>query len=409
MYKNIKVVIGANYGDEGKGLVVNNLCETSANPIVAFCNGTAQRGHTVEYEDAVRHVYHHFCSGTREGVPTYFLAPFYLHPMEFEREYYELLSQGITPPMAYAEPGLRVITPYDIITDLITKQVEEKRKNTEVYQSCGYGSWCAIEDRESEVFWNDLKSLNSEDFNAALEEVRISCLKVLSKRGIDPESLRKIILGENKEIVKAFYRSVQFMSEKVQDMSFYDCLEKDDYQTIIFEMGQGLGLDKDNGNDFHTSSKTGSRNVIHRLRQNAPEGIHFNINLYYVTRRYQTRHGDGPMDDEITSEFELRSQFVKPEGKDLTNVFNVNQGYLRYGNINPDKLKARILQDLIEWLDFDSNRFSKTISYNLCITHYISPYDLAVLFPPSNGFIYYSDDKIHLKYMSSAEWGKYVK
>ena len=54
MEKQIKVVIGANFGDEGKGLMTDYFCnELSANGSVLNIrhNGGAQAGHTVVTPD----------------------------------------------------------------------------------------------------------------------------------------------------------------------------------------------------------------------------------------------------------------------------------------------------------------------------------------------------------------------
>ena len=88
--KDVKIVIGANAGDEGKGLVVNALTKqmvanTMEKPIIVFHNGTAQRGHTVDYTRTLRHVYHHFGSGTMSNGRTYFSQNFFVHPMEIGR------------------------------------------------------------------------------------------------------------------------------------------------------------------------------------------------------------------------------------------------------------------------------------------------------------------------------------
>ena len=65
----IKAVIGANYGDEGKGLVTNFLARKAISenkcPIVVLNNGGAQRGHTVVVGNN-KHIFHHF--GTVEAV-----------------------------------------------------------------------------------------------------------------------------------------------------------------------------------------------------------------------------------------------------------------------------------------------------------------------------------------------------
>ena len=74
--KKVKIVVGANYGDESKGLVTRHFVKTTENPLVIFHNGSAQRGHTVDYNPDFRHVYHHFGCGTADGAPTYFAETF---------------------------------------------------------------------------------------------------------------------------------------------------------------------------------------------------------------------------------------------------------------------------------------------------------------------------------------------
>jgi len=60
MIKNIAVITGANYGDEGKGLGTYQFCKSfikkGLNPLVICHNGGAQRGHTVIHE-GTRHVF----------------------------------------------------------------------------------------------------------------------------------------------------------------------------------------------------------------------------------------------------------------------------------------------------------------------------------------------------------------
>ena len=82
--RNIKIVIGANFGDEGKGLMTDYFChqaeQRNENCIVVLHNGGAQRGHTVTTPTGIKHIFHHFGSGTFCGqihiVPrTLFLIP----------------------------------------------------------------------------------------------------------------------------------------------------------------------------------------------------------------------------------------------------------------------------------------------------------------------------------------------
>ena len=121
--KKVKIVIGANYGDESKGLVTHQFCKDmlGANPIVIFHNGSAQRGHTVDYNPHLRHIYHHFGCGTAEWIPTYFADTFWVHPMEYHREFLELKQKGIIPPKSWCSPEAKIITPFDMLIDHATE------------------------------------------------------------------------------------------------------------------------------------------------------------------------------------------------------------------------------------------------------------------------------------------------
>ena len=50
------IVLGLNFGDEGKGLTTSFLCSKVENPIVVRFNGGHQAGHTVVIEGK-RHVF----------------------------------------------------------------------------------------------------------------------------------------------------------------------------------------------------------------------------------------------------------------------------------------------------------------------------------------------------------------
>lgn len=61
-------VIGANYGDEGKGLVTDALSHNDTT-VVRF-NGGGQAGHTVVTPDGRRHVFKHIGAGSFRGAHT---------------------------------------------------------------------------------------------------------------------------------------------------------------------------------------------------------------------------------------------------------------------------------------------------------------------------------------------------
>ena len=74
-------VIGALYGDEGKGYKVNELASKEKNTILIKHNGTAQAGHTVYNKNKVEHIFKTFGSGTLNGLNTILYKTFFVCPM----------------------------------------------------------------------------------------------------------------------------------------------------------------------------------------------------------------------------------------------------------------------------------------------------------------------------------------
>ena len=99
--RTASVVVGAGYGDEGKGLATDWLCARHEADVLAVrFNGGAQAGHTVQTPDGQRHVFSHFASGTLAGADTYLSRYFVCHPMLFTQEREALREKGFRPRVA---------------------------------------------------------------------------------------------------------------------------------------------------------------------------------------------------------------------------------------------------------------------------------------------------------------------
>ena len=112
------VVIGANLGDEGKGLFTDYLSSRYDAPIIIRYNGGAQAGHTVETPDGMRHVFSHFGSGSFAGGSTYLSRFFVVNPLLFLRELQTLESLHLKPLVMVA-PDCPVTTPFDMMVNQI--------------------------------------------------------------------------------------------------------------------------------------------------------------------------------------------------------------------------------------------------------------------------------------------------
>jgi len=356
--KDVKVIIGANYGDEGKGLLTRYFAKQNPNSIVVFHNGTAQRGHTVDYNPHYRHVFHHFGSGSGDKVPTFFTDTFWVHPMEFAREYKQLAVEGIVP-MTICDPNALVVTPFDMLIDHATEAWIHLINGEPEYGSCGYGTWCATDRYPRATFRvTDFMAKDPLFFNYMMEEVWKECLAILISRGVDvdrlPQFKNYFILNSSQKanLISHFKDDLAFFFNKTNILSFDKVY--DTYDSLIFENGQGLGLDRNVDNDWHTTSNTGLINPYNMLKDKTD----FNAEVCYVSRSYLTRHGVGPL-EEAVKKSEINESMV-----DRTNVHNNFQGSLRYGYLADKDQRERITKD---WAIAEAdNRFKKSMAITHC-------------------------------------------
>ena len=137
MAQKVRVIIGASYGDEGKGLATDyfGAQHMGAGTIVnVLTNGGAQRGHTVQLPGGIRHVFKHFGAASFRGAATYMAHQFIVNPMQLVREYEELAGMGVTPEFTI-HPQCRFSTPWDMLANQKLKEISG------VSNTCGFGIW----------------------------------------------------------------------------------------------------------------------------------------------------------------------------------------------------------------------------------------------------------------------------
>lgn len=321
-------VIGANYGDEGKGLITDKIChEVGADLVVRF-NGGAQAGHTVCTPDGKRFVFHHIGAGALQGVATFLSRFFICNPSLFNQEFAEL--QKLTPqiPTIIVDPRCTVTVPWDMILNQLCEE------NGSRHGSCGVGINETVErnlDPAYKLTVKDLitksqgelaakvKHIKDNYFQARLREMR------LETRGLGLPT---------DDAVHYWVKEASAFLEKVLLIEQY--IVKN-YSQVVFEGAQGLALSQDNWADFPhlTRSYTGVRNVMRLCEELEIE----ELDVTYVTRSYLTRHGNGPLPGE---EYPLT---FSPKD-DRTNVDHPYQGSIRYALLEPEALASRIYNDI---------------------------------------------------------------
>ena len=319
-------VIGANYGDEGKGRTVDWLAAPLApDAVVVRSNGGAQAGHTVSIGGR-RHVFHHFGSGTLRGAATHCSRFMVSHPMLFAEERAALVRLGAAPRVT-ADPRGWVTTPWDMMVN----QAVERARGGGRHGSCGLGFGETVGRCEETAFGLTVADLSAADLPARLRAIRDLWLpQRLAGLGLDGAG--PLAFATSDALLDNFVEQCRAFAAAV---ALSDDAGLAKVGTVIFEAAQGLLLDqKAEGFPHVTRANTGIANML-AIAAEAGIGT---LEAVYVTRCYLTRHGRGPMEDERPIE---RWYAVE----DATNRPNPWQESLRFGLLSPARLGARIAGD----------------------------------------------------------------
>lgn len=330
-------VIGANYGDEGKGRLVNYLAN-DLSTVVRY-SGSAQAGHTV-VEEGRRHVFKHFGSATLRGVPTILTESFLCHPIMHQMEMIHLRDLS---PSIHVDHRSPVILP----TDMIINQALERKRGVSKHGSCGMGVRQAIERGTTpllrvtagDVGW---MARTGKLIRVARRHLELWCgmnghqiediLEAAGVRDLDG------VLDRFSDDCDRFTADVSLLWEDEEvDLVLVDVLMG--LERVIYEGSQGLALDPGCGRlPYLTPSHVGLGGILSFIMHNdiAVE----RLEVVYTTRPYLTRHGVGPLPRE--------GEWALPV-TDETNVPNPWQDSLRFAPLDFKDLVLRVRQDQ-EWL-----------------------------------------------------------
>ena len=347
----IIAVIGAGYGDEGKGLMTDYFAHSLDEGFVVRHSSSAQAGHTVQLADGTRHIFSHFGSGTLVGWPTVLGERFVVNPLLFRQEFDQLKDKGYTPKV-FVHENCMVTTPYDMIIN----QLLEYSRGDLRHGSCGVGFGETIERHEKQPHLQTLvKDLVDELM--LITQVQEVCNQYLDHRkdqlgDMNHPWVNGLMAAYNStELFVDYINTVKFFLENVTIVSDYSMLED---SNIVFEGAQGLMLDQNSSNfPYVTRSNTGIKNVVEILDtlKTVKE-----LEVVYVSRCYTTKHGAGPLAFEESFPEEL-------EGKDLTNHPNEFQGSLRYAPLDLGAVINHTYLDII-----NNHRSSYNITRSLAFT-----------------------------------------
>lgn len=282
------IVIGSQWGDEGKGKLVDAFA-AKAEAVVRF-QGGANAGHTL-IVNGEKTVLHLIPSGVLHShVQCLIASGVTVDPFEVVKEIQGLQKSGYLKDSKklMISDGALLVLPFHKQLDV----ARENYKNKEKLGTTGRGIGPSYEDRASrrallfrDLFSDDLK----EKLEKCAEEKNFLLEKLYGEKPIDIDSVYKE-LKEASELLKPY---------RCENPSHQVSKWLKENKNVLFEGAQGVLLDNFHGTyPFVTSSSTLSASAC------ASSGIDPGLidRVFGITKAYCTRVGSGPFPTELEDE-----------------------------------------------------------------------------------------------------------
>lgn len=280
------VVVGTQWGDEGKGKITDYLSEKAE--VVARYQGGNNAGHTIVF-DGKKYKLHLIPSGIFYKEKICVIGNgMVIDPKALVEELIYLHERGIDTSNLRISNRAHLILPYHIKLDV----VEEESKGTNKIGTTKKGIGPAYMDKAARIGIRIADLLDYNEFEEKLDR-NLKEKNRLFKKFYEVEGFTK------DEILDEYYNYGQQFAKYVVDTSVVlnDSLDED--RRVLFEGAQGVMLDIDQGTyPFVTSSNPIAGGVTIGSGV-GPSKINQVIG---VSKAYTTRVGDGPFPTELTNE-----------------------------------------------------------------------------------------------------------
>lgn len=284
------VVIGAQWGDEGKGRIVDLISEKV--DIIARYQGGNNAGHTIVIGEE-KIILHHLPSGIlRDDKLSVIGNGVVLDPKVLLQEIKELIAAGYKADETNLKISDRahVIMPYHRAIDIARESMNGKNK----IGTTGRGIGPVYEDKAARRGIKVADLIDPDSLHSRLKEIleeRNSYLtKVLGGEALDFDEIFEEYSGYGKELKKFSCDVSTLLNQSISKG-----------ENILFEGAQGALLDIDFGTyPYVTSSSSGSGGASTGTGV-SPTTID---TVLGIAKAYATRVGEGPFPTEISGDLE---------------------------------------------------------------------------------------------------------
>ena len=294
------VIIGTQWGDEGKGKVVDMLAAKS--DVVVRFQGGNNAGHTIAV-NGVETILHTIPSGILHPGKTCLIGNgVVLDPFVFLQEVDRLAEQGmdVSPRRLGISNKTHLIMPYHVAID----QAREAYKAGGKIGTTGRGIGPCYEDKVSRVGIraHDLRQpeLVREKISMALREKNVLLKTLYDAEPLDEKDVADRVLA----IADRVTPYLTDVSRVIQDSVSQG-------KNVLWEGAQGVHLDVDHGTyPFVTSSNT----IAGCASTGTGIGPNYLHQVIGIAKAYTTRVGSGPFPTEL---FDATGDFLREQGHEF--------------------------------------------------------------------------------------------
>jgi adenylosuccinate synthase len=279
-----RVIVGCQWGDEGKAKVVDYLTEYT--DLVIRFQGGANAGHTVIVGDR-KFIFHLIPAGIMHEKKICVVGNgVVFEPAQFIQELKDLSLQGIRyDGRIFISKRASLVMPYHKLLD----QAREKAKGAGKIGTTGRGIGPAYADKVSRVGIRVIDLLSPKDLRekiiSNLAEKNELLVKIYSEKPFDPEQMIREYLGYG-ETLKGYIADTSSLLNRALKEG----------KRLLFEGAQGTVLDIDHGTyPFVTSSNT----IAAAACTGTGIGPTKIDEVIGVVKAYTTRVGNGPFPTEF--------------------------------------------------------------------------------------------------------------
>ncbi|CAM9105666.1 adenylosuccinate synthase [Mycoplasma marinum] len=282
MYKT-KVVIGAQWGDEGKGKVSDYLAQ-KADLVVRYQGGN-NAGHTIEF-GGNKYALKHIPSGVFNPKTTNIMAQgMVINPKMLLDEIAELKSKGISDFKLLISDRAHVILPYHLDLD---GAIEELKGPIKKIGTTKKGIGPCYEDKYARIGIRYGDFINEDVFLEKLEDTLLIKNKVL--KAFDLKTYTA------KEIFEEYKEYAAILKERVVETGSLLAKEIESGKSVVFEGAQGVMLCIDNGTYPFVTSSSPTASAIPLYAGLSNKHVTSTIG---IVKAYTTRVGVGALPTEI--------------------------------------------------------------------------------------------------------------